>query len=77
MSFVQLAAMDGADYGALASDIRRSPPVCEWLPAALADVLHMLGCGENRADMLRRWGFEVGATDVADEDRRFLEAMQR
>ena len=75
-TFDQLAAMDGADYGALAADIRAHPPVADWLPFALVDVVQALGAKDGARDLLRRWGFDTEQDGMNDDDERFLRALR-
>lgn len=67
--------MDGADFGALAADIRETPPLHVWLPQALAEIICIWG-GSKRVDQaLNRWGFKTATSDMSSEDAEYLAAL--
>lgn len=67
--------MEGADYGALLADLRDSPPLHEWLPLAIAEIMQLLGSKRRADEILNGWHFRTPTSDMSEYDAAFLAAL--
>lgn len=71
----QLDRMDGADFGALAADLKAAPPLHQWLPVALAQLVSLWGGGKRIDAIMQAWGFRTPAEDMDEKDAAFIRAI--